>query len=108
MKGNVKSRFPDFNDYSQGYEYGYDFAVETEPSVKLQAEMDIMSETPQCYLTDSTSLVPQNSSFHYVQLCRDTYPKGHVRVTIRELSVLMENTWQVVWNPPWNGLILFL
>jgi len=96
---DVKSRFPDFNDYSQGYEYGYDFAVEADPSVKLQVEMDIMSESPQCYLANTTSLVPQNSSFHYVQLCRETYPKGDVKVTIWELSVLMENAWQVVWTP---------
>jgi len=96
---NVKSRFPDFNYDSQGYEYGYDFAVEADPTVKLHAEMDIMSETPQCYLTNTTSLFPQNSSFHYVQLCKDKYPSGGVKVTIWELSVLMENAWQVVWNP---------
>jgi len=96
---DVKSRFSDFNYYSQGYEYGYDFAVEADPSVKLQVEMDIMSESPLCYLTNTTSLVPQNSSFHYVQLCRDTYPKGDVRVTIWELSVFMEHAWQVVWTP---------
>ena len=96
---DVESTFPDFNYDSQGHEYGCDFAVEADPSVKLHAEMDIMSESPKCYLTNATSLVPQNSSFHYVQLCRDTYPKGNVRVTIRELSVLMENAWQVVWNP---------
>jgi len=96
---DVKSRFPDFNYYSQGYEYGYDFEVEADPSVKLQVEMDIVSDSPQCYLTNATALVPQNSSLHYVQLCRDTYPKGDVKVTIWELSVLMENAWQVVWNP---------
>lgn len=96
---DVKSRFPDFNYDSQGYEYGYDFAVEADPSVKLHLEMDIMSEPPQCYLTNTTSLVPQNSSFHYVQLCRGMYPKGDVKVTIWELSVLMENAWQVVWKP---------
>jgi hypothetical protein len=96
---DVTSRFPDFNLVSQGYEYGDDLAVEAGLSVKLNAELDIMSEFPQGYLTNTTSLVPQNSSFHYVQLCRDTYPKGNVRVTIRELSVLMENAWQVVWNP---------
>jgi len=95
---DVKSRFPDFNYDAQGSEYGYDFAVEADPSVKLFAEMDIMSESPQCYLTNTTSLVPQNSYFHYVQLCRDTYPKGDVKVTIWELSVLMENAWQVIWN----------
>ena len=95
---DVTSRFPDFNFISQDYEYGDDLAVEADLSVKLHVEMDIMSESPLCYLTNTTSLVPQNSSFHYVQLCRDTYPKGDVRVQIRELSVLMENTWQVVWN----------
>jgi len=95
----VKSSFPDPNYDSQGYEYGYDFAVEADPSVKLYVEMDIMSESPQCYLTNSTSLVPQNSSVHYVQLCRDAYPKGNVKATIWELSVLMEDAWQVVWRP---------
>jgi len=96
---DMKSRYPVFNDDSQGYEYGYDFAVEANPSVKMYVEMDIMSESPQCYLTNTTSLVPQNSSIHYVQLCRDMYPRGDVKVTIWELSVLMEDAWQVVWNP---------
>jgi len=27
------------------------------------------------------------------------YPKGDVKVTIWELSVLMEDAWQVVWKP---------
>jgi hypothetical protein len=96
---DVTSMFPDFNFISQGYEYGDDLAVEADFSVKLNAELDIMSESPQCYLTNTTSLVPQNSSFHYIELCRDTYLKGDVRVTIRELSVLTENAWQVVWKP---------
>jgi hypothetical protein len=96
---DATSMFPDFNFISQGYEYGDDLAVEADFSVKLNAELDIMSESPQCYLTNTTSLVPQNSSFHYIELCRDTYLKGDVRVTIRELSVLTENAWQVVWKP---------
>jgi len=97
---DMKSRFPDFYNYdSQGYEYGYEFAVETDPSVKLHVEMDIMSELPICYLSNTTSNVPQKSSFHFVELCKDMYPKGDVKVTISELSVLMENAWQVVWKP---------
>ena len=95
---DVTSMFPDFNFISQGYEYGDDLAVEADLSVKLNAELDIMSEFPQGYSTNTTSLVPQNSSFHYVQLCRDMYPKGDVSVQIRELSVLMENAWHVVWK----------
>ena len=88
---DVTSRFPDFNYDSQGYEYGHDLAVEADPSVKLHVEMDIMSESPLFYLTNTTLLVPQTPSLHYVQLCRDTYPKGDVKVTIWELSVWMEN-----------------
>lgn len=88
---DVKSRFPDFNYASQGYEYGYDFAVEADPSVKLQGEMDIMSESPKYYLTNSTSLVPQNSCFRYIQFCRDSYPKRDMWVTIVEHSILVEN-----------------
>jgi hypothetical protein len=37
-----------------------DLAVEADLSVKLNAELDIMSEFPQGYLTNTTSLVPQN------------------------------------------------
>lgn len=52
-----------------------------------------MSASPSCYLTNSTLPVLQNFSCHHVQLCKGTYPKGDVKVTTRELSVLMENVW---------------
>ena len=84
---------------SQGFQYGYDFAVEANPSVKMQVEMDIMSESPVCGLSNSASFVPESSSLHYVQLCRDEYPKGNVRVTIRELSILVEDVWKTTWTP---------
>ena len=84
---------------SQGFKYGYDFAVEADPSVKMQVEMDIMAESPVCGLSNSASFVPESSSLHYVQLCRDEYPKGNVRVTIRELSILVEDVWKTTWTP---------
>lgn len=90
---------PRFIDGSQGYEFGYDFAVETDPSVKMQVEMGIMSESPNCWLNNQMSNIPEGSSIHYIQLCRGGYPTGNVRVTIRELAVLLENTWQAVWTP---------
>jgi len=90
---------PSYIDGSQGYEYGYMFTVETDPSVKFSAEMDIMSESPVCGMTNVTWLVPSSSFLQYAQLCREEYPKGLVKVTIRELSVLLENTWQVTWVP---------
>jgi len=92
-------KVPSYIDGSQGYEYGYMFTIETDPSVKFSAEMDIMSESPMCGLTNVTSLVPSGSSLQYAQLCRDAYPKGQVKVTIRELSILLEDTWQVTWTP---------
>ncbi|MFT3892088.1 MAG: hypothetical protein QM730_10685 [Anaerolineales bacterium] len=91
---------PDFIDGSQGYEYGYQFTVESDPSVKFSAEMDVMSEDPMCGLTvKSPSYYPTSSSFQYTQLCRDAYPGGNVKVTIWQLSVLLENTWQSTWTP---------
>lgn len=91
---------PDFIDESQGYEYGYQFSVETDPSVKFSAEMDVMSEDPMCGLTvKSPSYHPTSSFFQYTQLCRDAYPSGQVKVTIWELAVLLENTWQSTWTP---------
>lgn len=90
---------PAFIDGSQGYEYGYEFTVQGDPSVKMQVHMDIMSESPMCWLSNESSFVPDSSSIHYVQLCREAYPTGNVRVTIGELSVLIENTWQASWSP---------
>jgi hypothetical protein len=84
---------------SQGFEYGYDFSVETDPSVKLQVEMDIMSDTYVCAKMSSNPIKPDSSSLHYVQLCRDTYPKGEIVVQLWQLSVLMEHSWQVTWAP---------
>jgi hypothetical protein len=61
--------------------------------------MDIMSEFPVCGLSNTASLVPESSSLHYIQLCRDEYPKGNVKVTIRELSVLVDSIWKASWAP---------
>ena len=90
---------PDFIDGSQGYDFGYQFAVESDPSVKINVWMDIMSETPMCFLTNGAPVIPTNSSLLFTQLCRDSYPNGKVKVTIGELSVLLEGIWQSPWTP---------
>lgn len=90
---------PSFIDGSQGYDFGYQFTVETDPSVKMTAEMDIMSESPMCWLTTGVPHIPSGSSLLYTQLCRDAYPSGLIRVTIWQLAVLLENTWQTTWTP---------
>jgi hypothetical protein len=84
---------------SQGYDFGYQFAVESDPSVKINVWMDIMSESLMCWLSNGASFVPSDSSILFTQLCRDAYPNGLVKVTIGELSVLLENTWQSTWVP---------
>lgn len=90
---------PDYVDGSQGYDYGYQFAVEFEPTLKMSAEMDIMSESPMCGLPVGAPFQPESSTLLYTQLCRDMYPSGQVKVTIREMAVLIENTWQSAWQP---------
>ncbi|HSL44902.1 MAG TPA: DUF4179 domain-containing protein [Anaerolineales bacterium] len=90
---------PSFIDGSQGYEFGYQFAVEAEPGVKFTLWMDIMSESPMCWLTTGVPHIPSGSSLLYTQLCRERYPSGLVKVTIAELAVLLENTWQFTWTP---------
>jgi hypothetical protein len=84
---------------SQGFEYGFDFSVESDPPVKFWADLEIMSETYICATLIGNSIAPDSSSFHEVQLCRDSYPKGDVTVQITQLTVLVENTWQITWNP---------
>lgn len=90
---------PNFLNGSQGYEYGYEFSLETDPSIRMLMRMDIMSESPMCWLSNAQSIMPDSSSIRYTELCRDTYPKGNVRVTIAELSILVNNTWQVSVTP---------
>ena len=94
---NIK--IPDYIDGSQGYEFGYDFTVETDPSVKMQVEMDIMSESPMCWLSNSNTDAPYTASLHYIELCREKFPTGSVKVQIWQLAVLVENTWQATWQP---------
>jgi hypothetical protein len=86
-----------FIDGSQGYEYGYQFTVESDSSIKIDAEMSIMQDN--CGFAIKTNYMPSSSSLLYSQLCRDAYPSGQVKVTIWELSVLLENTWQAPWTP---------
>ena len=90
----------DFPFPSQGFEYGYDFVVETDPTTKLQVEVDIMSDAPVCGLNNRVPHVPESPSIHIIQLCKDEYPKGDIKVVIRRLSVLIENDWQATWTPP--------
>jgi len=91
-------RVPEWIDGSQGFDYGYQFEVEGDPSVKIGVEMDIMSD--KCGFNVKTAYIPSSSSVLYTQLCRDEYPKGVVTVNIWELDVLMEGKWQAVWTPP--------
>ncbi len=84
----------DYSLGSQGYEYGYEFKVQADPSVKMHVAMDIVSESPICWLSNVVSDLPTSSSMDYAQLCRDAYPRGVVKVTIRELSVLEDSTWE--------------
>ena len=65
----------------------------------MVTEMDIMSESPICGYPVGAPFYPESSSLLYTNLCRDTYPSGQVKVTIREFSVLMENTWQATYTP---------
>jgi hypothetical protein len=91
-------RTSSFIDDSQGYDFGYQFAVETDPTIKMSVQMYIMSDL--CWLTDPQPyIMPEDSSLLYTELCRDGYPKGLVTVTIAELSVLVEDTWQATWTP---------
>jgi hypothetical protein len=86
---------PSFIDGSQGYDYGYQFAVESDPSLGLSVEMDIHAD--KCWLSDVKRVLP--TPLLYTQLCRDEYPKGLVTVTIREMSVTLEDDLQVEWTP---------
>lgn len=86
-----------FIEGSQGYEYGYQFTVESYPSIKIDAEMSIMQDN--CGFAIKKDYRPVSSYLLYSQLCRDAYPSGQVKVTIWELSILLENTWQSTWMP---------
>jgi hypothetical protein len=90
---------PSYIDGSQGYEFGYQFAVESDPPVKISVELDIMSESPMCGLRIGAPFIPSNSYVLYTQLCREAYPSGPVKVTIWQFEVLLEDTWQATWTP---------
>jgi hypothetical protein len=97
--GNINDLGPfDLPGDSEGFDYGYDFTVEADPSVKMQTWLDILSESPMCGPGLKDSNLPASSTFHSMPLCKG-YPTGNVRVTIMELSVLVENNWRVVWAP---------
>jgi hypothetical protein len=83
---------------SQGFDFGYQFAVEADPAIKMNLEMDIISDEYICAPVISAPFVPEASSQLYHLLCRDGYPKGLVTVMIREFSVLMDEELQVQWE----------
>jgi hypothetical protein len=84
---------------SQGFDFGYQFAVEADPAIKMNVEMDVISEKYMCLPVNFASFVPENSSLLYNLLCRDGYPAGEVTITIREFSVLLDEELQVEWKP---------
>jgi hypothetical protein len=86
---------PSFILGSQGFEYGYQFVVESDPSLGLSVAMDIAADN--CWLSDVKSMLP--SQVLYTQLCTDEYPRGLVTVTIREMSITLEDDLQVEWKP---------
>jgi len=92
-------KVPEYVDGSQGFDYGYQFAVAADPAVKMNVEMDIMSEAPMCGFAVGAPFLPSGPSLQYTQLCRDAYPSGLVQVTIWQLAVLLEHTWQSTWAP---------
>ena len=91
-------KVPEFIDGSQGFDYGYQFSIQGKSPVKMNVELDIISD--KCGFTVGVPFMPENSSLLNTQLCRDEFPKGQVTVLIREISVLLKNTWQATWTPP--------
>ncbi|MDK2980894.1 MAG: hypothetical protein PWQ55_1241 [Chloroflexota bacterium] len=77
---------------SQGYEYGYQFAIEGDPRVKMSLSLDLSSEA--CALWVVKPTLPEGAHILYTELCREAFPAAEVRATVRELSVLVEDTWQ--------------
>jgi hypothetical protein len=86
-----------FPEDSYGYDHGYQFAVQGSPDEKISLYLAILSDA--CWLYAGHDDPPKSSSVLYTELCRNGYPKGPVTVTISELSVLVENTWETVWSP---------
>lgn len=86
---------PDYPDGSQGYDTGYQFAVNYDAPVSNVA-LDIQSDS--CWLYDARPATPIATMF-YTELCRGGYPKGIVNVMLSEISILVEHPWQTIWQP---------
>lgn len=84
-----------FIDGSQGYEYGYQFTIEADPSLDMIVEMDIMKGD--CWLYDIKKIEP--SPLLYTQLCKDLYPNGQIPITIHEMSITLNDDLQAEWMP---------
>ena len=91
---------PSYIDGSQGYEYGYQFAIQGDPRVKMSVMLDLVSD--KCGLWVRTPSDPESSDLVYTSLCREAYPTGEVAATVHEMSVLVEGQWQIRWNPAGN------
>ena len=91
------AKIHEFIDGSQGFEYGYQFVVASDPSLELLVEMDIQGDENQCWLSDVNKVEKQ--PLVYTQLCKNEYPKGEIAVTIREMSITLNDDIQIEWNP---------
>jgi hypothetical protein len=88
---------PEYIDGSQGFDYGYQFAISTDPTLKINVELDLISD--KCGFTVGVPFHPEGSSLLNTQLCRDEYPKGQVNVVIREMAVMLEEELRTEWKP---------
>jgi hypothetical protein len=88
---------PSYIDGSQGFDYGYQFAVSTDPALKMNVELDLISD--KCGFTVGVPFQPEGSSLLNTQLCRDEYPKGQITVVVREIAVTLEGELRTEWKP---------
>ncbi|HNM35554.1 MAG TPA: DUF4179 domain-containing protein [Anaerolineales bacterium] len=86
---------------SQGFDYGYQFTVETDESNKMNVALDIVNQDyiNSCLPVNMQSFMPEGSSMQYNILCRDGFPKGSLAVAVREVSVVGVGEWSVAWSP---------
>jgi hypothetical protein len=88
----------------QGFESGYEFTMQSSyPNLELEASLSMTLrwspdvQTPNCGLGDFA--MQKAATFTYTSFCKGDLPNKSVRVTFQDISVLLDDTWEINWTP---------
>jgi hypothetical protein len=75
-----------------------DPTIEMEGSLSMTLRWSTDVQTPNCGLGDVA--IQKGSTFTLTSFCKGALPNNTLRVTFQDISVLLNDVWEMDWTPP--------